>query len=168
MPSQKGLLTFHLSTLSFFFSMLPSLVLHFVPVLCPAMYLSSLIQVSTWVFGDKKRGKMGTVEGVDGWGDCWRESGLLSGAQCDYQYRNFRKGGMILYYPHLIFSLFILFSALVFHWPYVCNTCLLFGVKKRWIVFISRAAVLNTSSVLLCIFPLFFSSSLLLSHPYYF
>lgn len=62
---------------------------------------------------------------------------------------------------HSFFSISFSLALCMQHLPAVWR-------QKRWIVFISRAAVLNTSSVRLCIFPLFFSSSLLLSHPYYF
>ena len=89
---------------SFFSSLLPPFVLHFVLARCPAVYLSSLIQVSTWVFWEERQRKQ---RQRGGWMHCCINSGLLS---------------VIITTETLPTSLSF-FTIHSFYWPCNNNTC---------------------------------------------
>lgn len=99
---------------------------------------------------------LGALEQVDGWMLSYINSGWSSHwAVGDYLYKN-RKMSHCPYQCH--FSQFILFIGLVVTLDFECDLCLLFVLKERWLVLISRVSVLNTLPVQLLICPLFFST----------
>lgn len=160
-----------LFTLSFFSSILPSLVLPFcspslsccVPVIFDLSFYLSLFAGKV---GDK-RGEMGTG---DGWMHCCINSGLLSGAVGDYQ-----KWYNILLPSSLSFhviSLFILLSASVFHWPCsnLCSNFILYATPTchlAWKKDIFLFLELLFLTLPLLMYLSFLCYSPLLSHSYY-
>lgn len=111
---------------SFFSSLLPPFVLHFVLAGCPAVYLSSLIQVSSWVFWEERQRKQRDRE---------REGGVdallykLRFAQWGCRWSSLQKH----YPPPCRSSLFILFIGLVviITFVFVCNTCNTVWCERR-------------------------------------
>lgn len=111
---------------SFFSSLLPPFVLHFVLAGCPAVYLSSLIQVSSWVFWEERQRKQRDRERGGGMDALLYK---LRFAQWGCRWSSLQKH----YPPPCRSSLFILFIGLVviITFVFVCNTCNTVWCERR-------------------------------------